>query len=57
MGLHVPKSMEAKARRAEEDYRKLKKLVQKISDSNLKKFRRGIAGMKAKSRQRRKSHA
>jgi hypothetical protein len=56
MGLHVPKSMEAEARRAAEDYRKLKKLVQRISDSNLKKFRRGIA-VKTKSRQRRKSHA
>jgi hypothetical protein len=57
MGLHVPKSMEAEARRATADYRKLKKLVQKISDSNLKKFHRRIAVMKAKSRQRRKLHA
>jgi hypothetical protein len=57
MGLHVPKSMEAEARRAATDYQKLKKLVQKISDSNLKKFRRKIAVMKDKSRQRRKSHA
>jgi len=62
MGLHVPKDMEAEARGAEGDYRKLKELVQRISDSNLKKFRlacarrasrRKIALMKAKSRVRR----
>ena len=57
MGLHVPESMEADARRATADYRKLKKLVQKISDFNLKKLRRRIAVMKAKSRQRLKSYA
>ena len=57
MGLHVPESMEADARRATADYRKLKKLVQKISDFNLKKLRRRIAVMKAKSRKRLKSHA
>lgn len=56
MGLHVPKNMEAEARRAAADYQKLKKLVQRISDSNLKKFRRKIEVMKTKSRTRRKSN-
>ena len=57
MGLHVPKNMEAEARRAVADYQKLKKLVQKLSDSNLKKFRRKIEVMKTKSRARCKTHA
>lgn len=66
MGLHVPKDMEQEAHRAAADYQKLKKLVQKISDSNLKKFRlacarraskRKIESMKANSHTRRKSHA
>ena len=48
MGLHVPKNMEAEARRAAADYQELKKLVQRISDSNMKKFRLACA--------RRKSH-
>lgn len=49
MGLHVPKNMEAEARRAAADYQKLKTLVQKISDLNLKKFRRKIQTMKTRS--------
>jgi hypothetical protein len=63
MGLHVPKDMEKEARQAAADYIRLKKLVQKISDSNLKKFRlacarrasrRKIEAMKAESHARRK---
>jgi hypothetical protein len=50
MGLHVPKSMEQKARLAAADYVRLKKLVQQLSDANLKKFRRDIQAMKTKSR-------
>ncbi len=49
MCLHVPKSMEKEARLAAEDYARLKKLVQKLSDSNMKKFRRDIQAMKTKS--------
>ncbi len=47
--LHVPKTMEKEARRAAEDYARLKKVVQAISDANMKKFRRNIRAMKAKS--------
>jgi hypothetical protein len=50
MGLHVPKNMEAEACRAAADYKKLKKLVQRLSNSNLKKFRRKIEITKNKSR-------
>jgi hypothetical protein len=50
MGLHVPKNMEAEARGAAADYKKLKKLVQRLSNSNLKKFRRKIEITKNKSR-------
>jgi len=49
MCLHVPKGMEQAARRAAEDYARLKKLVRKLSDANMKKFRRDIRAMKAKS--------
>lgn len=49
MCLHVPESMEQAARRAAADYARLKKLVQQLSDANMKKFRRDIQDMKAKS--------
>ena len=49
MGLHVPKSMEQAARQAAADYVRLKKLVQQLSDANMKKFRRDIQAMKTKS--------
>lgn len=55
--LHVPRNMEKEARQAAADYLRLKKLVQKLSNSNLKKFRREIEVMKAKTRARRKLHA
>jgi len=54
MCLHVPASMEQAARRAAADYARLKKLVQALSTANMKKFRREVQAMKAKSR---KSHA
>jgi hypothetical protein len=57
MGLHVPKSMEQEARQAAADYVRLKKLVQQLSNSNLKKFQRKIAVMKARLRAQRKSRA
>jgi len=41
--------MEPAARQAAADYARLKTLVQAISDANMKKFRRGIQAMKAKS--------
>ena len=50
MGLHVPKNMETEALRAAADYRKLKKLIQRLSNSNMKKFRRKIEITKNKSR-------
>jgi hypothetical protein len=53
MGLHVPKSMEQEARQAAADYVRLKKLVQQLSDANLKKFRHDIQAMKTRSRKSR----
>ena len=49
MCLHVPRSMEQEARQAADDYAKLKKLVQALSAANMKKFRREVQVMKAKS--------
>lgn len=49
MGLHVPKGMEKEARQAAADYARLKKLVQALSDANIKRFRRKVQAMKSKS--------
>lgn len=51
MSLHVPRSLEPEARRAADDYARLKKLVQALSDENIKTFRREVQTIKAKSRQ------
>jgi len=53
MCLHVPENMEQAARQAAADYARLKKLVQQLSDANMKKFRRDIQAMKTKSRKSR----
>jgi hypothetical protein len=37
---HVPKSLEGDARKAEKDYKKLKKMVDALSSLNLESFRR-----------------
>lgn len=50
MGLHVPKSMEKEAHQASGDYAKLKKLVQALSDANMRRFRFEVKSLKAKAR-------
>ena len=50
MCLHVPKGMEPEARRAAADYAQLKKLVQALSDANMRRFRIASQALKAQAR-------
>jgi len=50
MCLHVPKGMQTEARQAAEAYAQAKKLLQELSDTNLRKFELEVQAMKAQVR-------
>lgn len=48
MCLHVPKGMQTQARQAAEAYAQAKKLIQRLSDTNLRKFEVEVQAMKGR---------